>query len=588
MTKFEPQEKKLLMRDYSYLDYAAIASLLSSWRNEYKDLVDVWDAQSLYGIPSPGSCGHSGECKQFILRITNKKSLPDKARPQVFFSGELHGNERVGPTAVMEFARTLLEQYGQHPWLTRLVDTRDIFIMPTPNALGYYQNKREENHVDPNRDFPVDGQTNCMVSTAARALNELFREHMFQLSLTYHGGMQAIAFEWGTYGRHHKQVSPDDVAQLALGSSMSAFAGSFNSEGLYPHDRLNDLVYPVSGGMEDWAYSSSWETPKPCKPKTFGGYAEKQTVYSTSQLRAFNILIETSKDKTPSEKSLGTDEQVLKSHQAKGDGHIPRNMRLAIFITEVVQPYIQWYNYTTSVFTWEVGGALYVDSTYLEYLFINETGGSSGGTTASMKGRTRWAGGGLHEVNSTECDACLAGEDISFVTSGGIDDREQWPYIPAFSATLPPPPSWVTHVAVKACAVVDQAFARKPTYTVYPDIPPQSHFVNARTNSSWNQNVGDQHVKTQIEWCSDFVKISLEDPDYVWFYKTYDPAAPSIDDSKSMNKNMGFSYSMIVFTVLILFAVVKIYRRGGFFLAPTYAELGDIELQSEDVELQTE
>ena len=53
-------------------------------------------------------------------------------------------------------------------WLAELVNRREVqsdrfpcrltgwvqvFIMPATNALGYYQNVREENHIDPNRDF---------------------------------------------------------------------------------------------------------------------------------------------------------------------------------------------------------------------------------------------------------------------------------------------------------------------------------------------------------------------------------------------------------------------------------------------------
>ena len=101
------------------------------------------------------------------------------------------GNERVGPTSVMEAAtllleaatceakpqkphshdgsninigaeiaeakscRLALEKKGIHKkhrqWLARLVTTRRIVILPTANALGYYQNTREENGIDPNR-----------------------------------------------------------------------------------------------------------------------------------------------------------------------------------------------------------------------------------------------------------------------------------------------------------------------------------------------------------------------------------------------------------------------------------------------------
>jgi hypothetical protein len=100
------------------------------------------------------------------------------------------GNERVGPTSVMEAATLLLEAATcesrphksdsphdastigdemadakscrmalggkgindkHRQWLARLVTTRRIVIVPTANALGYYQNTREEDGIDPNR-----------------------------------------------------------------------------------------------------------------------------------------------------------------------------------------------------------------------------------------------------------------------------------------------------------------------------------------------------------------------------------------------------------------------------------------------------
>jgi hypothetical protein len=37
--------------------------------------------------------------------------LEEGQRPEVFFSGEVHGNERVGPTATVEFAKLLVDNY---------------------------------------------------------------------------------------------------------------------------------------------------------------------------------------------------------------------------------------------------------------------------------------------------------------------------------------------------------------------------------------------------------------------------------------------------------------------------------------------
>ena len=51
--------------------------------------------------------------------------------------------------------RMALEEKGindtHRQWLARLVATRRIVIVPTANALGYYQNTREEDGIDPNR-----------------------------------------------------------------------------------------------------------------------------------------------------------------------------------------------------------------------------------------------------------------------------------------------------------------------------------------------------------------------------------------------------------------------------------------------------
>ena len=124
---------------------------------------------------------------------------------------------------------------------------------------------------------------------------------------------------------------------------MSAYAGSFDRT--YPVGRLNDLVYPVAGGMEDWAYAAGWDANlvQPCAPTTMGGYAPSRTDYATQgttdAFRAFNMLVETSDDKRPSPSTLGTDDEVLVV-DGNGDGHVPRNMRLALEVIDAVQPYV--------------------------------------------------------------------------------------------------------------------------------------------------------------------------------------------------------------------------------------------------------
>jgi hypothetical protein len=96
----------------------------------------------------------------------------------------------------LDYSRTLSARpqlYRRDSWARRLLDTRAITIVPAANALGYAQEKREENGIDPNRDFAWDQMYPaksgirpdtvpiCMRTVAARSINELWREHVFQV-----------------------------------------------------------------------------------------------------------------------------------------------------------------------------------------------------------------------------------------------------------------------------------------------------------------------------------------------------------------------------------------------------------------------
>jgi hypothetical protein len=214
--------------------------------------------------------------------------------------------------------------------------------VPTANALGYFRKVREEGNTDPNRDFPYD-LTNpeaCMQSVAARTLNEVFRDHLFQLALTFHGGMEVVGYEWGA-PTWDGFKSPDDTAQSVIANAYSRYGGGWATSVPYENGPMNDMVYAVRGGMEDWAYAGSWDPDRviQCEPTTFGGYPKEKTTYNNSTLRAFNMLVETSNNKIPDKADLGTSLNLLEG-QSEGNGHVARNIRLALLAADLVEPYL--------------------------------------------------------------------------------------------------------------------------------------------------------------------------------------------------------------------------------------------------------
>ena len=244
-------------------------------------------------------------CNIWILTIEDKIAHPvgtdsHKSLPEIFISGAIHGRERVGPTAVIETANILLEAAyceslplsinepigpndtkerwklwndqiresrlcrrslkkkgiddNHRKWLARLVTTRRIVMVPTVNSIGFFRSSDRENGMSVKSDFPFDlsisekhGKDggNCMRTIAARTINELFRTHMFQISLSFHAGMVFTGYPYGSLSNVHK-TSPDANCMEDISEAISVYGDGFKWSNLdrYPTGQINDMYGP--------------------------------------------------------------------------------------------------------------------------------------------------------------------------------------------------------------------------------------------------------------------------------------------------------------------------------------------------------
>ena len=531
--------------------------------------------------------------------------------PDVFLSGSVHGDERVGPTSLLEMAELLVEsaycesmprmkykpkstsiegidqEYDQadnmwkqelmsanmcrqsleekgvpspyRQWLARLASTRRIVIIPTANALGYSQNRREENHIDPNRDFPFDiekgNENKCMQTIAGRSINELFRSHLFPIGLTFHGGMEVIGYEWGAPTYLDKDA-PDALAQDTIAGAYSRYANGFPHHQAYDYGTMNDKVYYVRGGMEDWAFAGSWDPDRvvQCTPDTFGGYPAEKTQYNNSTLRAFNMLVETSDIKGPPREQLGKRNQPLISANGDDNGHIARNIRLALVAIDTVEPYVTFRGVEGMKFDDDlvpaVNQRMYDGRSYLETartVWVPEAGRRrlSLRSLLTLDRQTKemttvsWTVGGAFDIDSTEVvygpldalpgnladpiegfypssamlDLMKSSEFQSappsnLVVKGDVQGRSMWhkdgaspvtdddKLFPTFEASLDLSayPAGTT-IAVFAKAKLDSSWLN-PAANVGPEgLGSVSHIVNARTNPSYFASNGGKVIK---------------------------------------------------------------------------------------------
>lgn len=146
--------------DIRYDSYGGIVQRLHDLAAQHPDLVEVWSAQDRFNVPSPGAChdaaGAETACKQWFVTVANRTGAVRQnrailkneleERPQIFFSGNLHGDEDVGPMTLVVFLEHLVKarKAGNNPWINKLVDTRVLVAVPITNPWGCVAKKEEQ------------------------------------------------------------------------------------------------------------------------------------------------------------------------------------------------------------------------------------------------------------------------------------------------------------------------------------------------------------------------------------------------------------------------------------------------------------
>jgi hypothetical protein len=71
-----------------------------------------------------------GDREMWLLTITNSKTGDDRSKPAFWIDGAIHANEIQGTQVTLYTAWYLLEMYGRHDAVTRLVDERTFYMVP--------------------------------------------------------------------------------------------------------------------------------------------------------------------------------------------------------------------------------------------------------------------------------------------------------------------------------------------------------------------------------------------------------------------------------------------------------------------------
>jgi len=119
-----------------YHTYDEVNAFLRKWAADYPNIVDLY------------SVGKSFEGRDiWQITITNKSTGKDTDKPAMFIEGNRHSGEVTAAESALWFARHILSGYGKDPALTKLVDTKAIYVRVKNNPDGseLYLNTAQSN-----------------------------------------------------------------------------------------------------------------------------------------------------------------------------------------------------------------------------------------------------------------------------------------------------------------------------------------------------------------------------------------------------------------------------------------------------------
>ncbi|XP_053693015.1 carboxypeptidase D [Sabethes cyaneus] len=203
--------------------------------------------------------------------------------PMFKYVANMHGDETVGRELLIYLAQYLLNNYEHDPEIGALINSTDIFLMPSMNPDGF-QRSKEGNceslpgyvgrhnaiSVDLNRDFPdrfdddhIRHQRRNRRQPETVAVMNWILKNPFVLSANLHGGAVVASYPYDNSINHHDccedSPTPDNhffkYAALMYAENHPVMKHGQDCNETFQHGITNGAYwYELNGGMQDFNY----------------------------------------------------------------------------------------------------------------------------------------------------------------------------------------------------------------------------------------------------------------------------------------------------------------------------------------------
>lgn len=143
--------QELLLNEYH--DYESMKQLLAEFSHTFSSISRL------------KSIGKSVKQRELLVyQISDRVDEIEPGEPAFKYVANMHGNEALGREMLISLIFHLISNYGKDERITRLINTTNIYIMPSANPDGFESSvegtcsgitgRTNANNVDLNRDFP--------------------------------------------------------------------------------------------------------------------------------------------------------------------------------------------------------------------------------------------------------------------------------------------------------------------------------------------------------------------------------------------------------------------------------------------------
>jgi predicted deacylase len=181
--------------------------------------------------------------RQLVLKISDNVQSSEAEEPKLLVDAGMHGDEVVGPEVLLRLADELAE--GSSERLQRLVNSKEIYLMPVVNVVGYSKGSRYEKGVDPNRDFPTPGAENYKTRSKCVELYRGFIDSIpFSANLTLHAYGRLVMFPWA--------YTTEPLADSARYQRYDELTRAMVAENAYRSGPISTTIYVANNSSVDY------------------------------------------------------------------------------------------------------------------------------------------------------------------------------------------------------------------------------------------------------------------------------------------------------------------------------------------------